>query len=101
MIKCMNTGVSSTLLLSMLCLQSRRASCLRDTLNRLRTGDPDDVSSVHSMLPAIWPQMLSLLGDPNLEVRQFAASIIGQLGALAARKGARPGKWRARSDHFI
>lgn len=70
-------------------MQSKRAAALKDILGRLQRADA--ASAAHSMLPSVWPQMLKLLGDPSLEVRQHAAPVVGQLGALAARQGARPG----------
>ncbi|CAL8462813.1 g2346 [Coccomyxa elongata] len=69
----------------------RRVAALRDLDKMLRDGDTDAVTAVQGSLPSLWPQCLGLLGDPSADVRQMAAPVVGLLGAIATRQGARPG----------
>lgn len=67
-------------------------AALQELHKMLRDNDKGTASTVHGTLPVMWPQILGLLGDGNADVRQMAAQVVGMLGAMATRQGARPGK---------
>ena len=72
--------------------QARRVAALSDLHKMLRDADTDAVSTVQGLLPSLWPQILGLLGDSSADVRQMAAPVVGLLGSIATRQGARSGK---------
>ena len=72
--------------------QARRVAALKELQKVLRDDDKSTASTVHGLLPVMWPQTLGLLGDSNADVRQMAAPVVGMLGAMATRQGARSGK---------
>lgn len=72
--------------------QAHRVAALKELHKVLCEGGSATASTIQGLLPELWPQMLGLLGDTNADVRQTAAPVIGVLGALATKQGARPGK---------
>jgi len=45
------------------------------------------------MLPILWPAVLQLLQDIQVDMRQTVAPVVGFLGALAARPGRPAGEY--------
>ena len=66
-------------------LQARRTASVRSMHSLLRT--PQGQAAGQAMLPILWPAVLQLLQDSQIDMRQTVAPVVGFLGALAARPG--------------
>ena len=73
------------LLISVNMSQARRTASVRSMHSLLRT--PQGQAAGQAMLPILWPAVLQLLQDSQIDMRQTVAPVVGFLGALAARPG--------------
>ncbi|KAL0054989.1 hypothetical protein WJX82_005498 [Trebouxia sp. C0006] len=64
---------------------ARRTASVRSMHSLLRT--PQGQAAGQAMLPILWPAVLQLLQDIQVDMRQTVAPVVGFLGALAARPG--------------
>ncbi|KAL0031929.1 hypothetical protein WJX79_006429 [Trebouxia sp. C0005] len=64
---------------------ARRTASVRSMHSLLRT--PQGQAAGQAMLPILWPAVLQLLQDVQVDMRQTVAPVVGFLGALAARPG--------------
>lgn len=70
-------------------IQDERVAALRELHRLLRAGDAAAADAVAPNLARLWPQTLALLAHADAGIRQSAAALLGVLGALAAKPGAK------------